>query len=178
MYECDGTRFSASDRKSCGRVIANFAVQHYRAARTFAAQAAAIESNNANSPYGPFFEGTGRTYVSAALLSSAAALEAFINEAFLHDGGPLRTQINNFDTYFWGTNAKKGVEWKRVLDKYNEALRILQMPAFKKSGKAYSDADCLIGFRNVLVHFKPQWDPPRNDVKRLVRRLNGRFALS
>lgn len=108
-------------------------------------------------------------------MSSAAALEANVNELFIAHGGPLRSTLSDFDAQFWG---KKGIEQKPILAKYQEAMKILGKGELPEDSPFYEDAECLIGLRNSLVHFKPLWDPERKRQVDLVEKLKNKFALS
>ena len=160
--------------KVTARVIANFAVQHYRAAQLFADNSSRIELENAGNEFGPFVEEI-RAYVSAAILSSAAALEALINELYIAHHSKLRGAIPDFEKEFWG---RKGIERKPILQKYQHALRLLEKPRFDPVDPVFEDAATLIGLRNSLVHFKPLWDAEREQIVKLHDRLSNKFALS
>lgn len=157
-----------------GRIISTFALQHLMAAALFARHAQIIERQNLEMPFGAFFEDI-RSYVSGAIMSSTAALEANINELFIAHGGPLRSTLHDFDTDFWG---RKGIEQKSILAKYQEALRILGKEKLREDSPFYEDAEDLIGLRNCLVHFKPLWDPEKKRQVDLVGKLKNKFALS
>jgi hypothetical protein len=160
--------------QATGRVIATFAFQHLTAAALFRDHVARIESQNADQGFGAFFEHI-RSYGSACIMSSAAALEAFINELFIAHNGKLRALITDFETEFWG---RGGFERKPILDKYQQALSMLNMPALDEHASPYREAWGLIELRNGLVHYKPTWDPDRQRQIELEEALAGQFALS
>lgn len=157
-----------------GRVIANFAWQHFRAAVTFRDQVIALETHNGGQPFGPFFEDV-RSYGSACIMSAAASLEALINEFFITPDGPLRKQLGDFESEFWG---RGGIEWKTPLEKYNVALKMLGGPKFDQKISPYRDAWALFELRNALVHYKPTWDPDRQRKVELVEVLGNKYELS
>jgi len=160
--------------ETTGRVIANFALQHFRAAVTFRDQVATLEAQYARQPFGPFFDDV-RSYGSACIMSAAAALEALINEFFITPEGPLRAQFGNFETEFWGD---RGIERKAPLRKYQNALEMLGIPKFNEHIGPYRDAWALFELRNALVHFKPTWDPDRRRRVELVDILRNQYELS
>jgi len=164
----------AFEMHGTARIIGTFALQHLMAAALFSRQAWAIERQNLGMPFGAFFEDI-RSYVSGAIMSSAAALEANINELFIAHGGPLRSTLSDFDAQFW---ESKGIEQKSILAKYQEAMKILGKKELTENSPFYEDADCLIGLRNSLVHFKPLWDPERKRQVDLVGKLKNKFALN
>lgn len=156
------------------RVIPNFAFQHLRAARLFRDQAVALEAIHAAESLGAFYEDL-RSYVSGCVMSSAAALEALVNELFIAPNCGLRPKLTNFENEFWGKN---GIERKPILDKYQLALTMLGYQGFDSSNVSYCDAGALVEFRNALVHFKPSWDPRRQREIDLVTLLTGKYGLS
>ncbi len=156
------------------QVIANFALQHLKAATTFESEVARLEAKHDCAEFGPFFEDI-RSYASACLMSSAASLEALINELFIAHHSPLRAQLKDFDKEFWG---KGGIEWKPILKKYQIALEMLGAEPLDKDNAPYRDAWALIELRNALVHYKPTWDPQRERTVALVDILDGRFTTS
>jgi len=161
--------------EASGRVIANFALQHLKAAATFRDQVVAIESQSASQSFGPFFEDI-RSYGSACIMSAAASLEALINEFFITPEGPLRRQLSNFESDFWG--RKKGIAGKPTLEKYQLALEMLGQPKVDEHLTLYRDVWALIQFRNALVHYKPTWDPDRKRIVELKEVLADKYYLS
>ena len=125
-------------------------------------------------PFGAFFEDI-RSYVSGAIMCSAAALEANVNELFIAHGGPLRCALPDFDTQFWGKNR---IEMKQILEKYQKALKILGKTKLPQNAQFFEDAQCLIDMRNSLVHFKPLWDPRRGKDVDILEKLQNKFVLS
>ncbi len=108
-------------------------------------------------------------------MSSAAALEALINELFIAHGGRLREQIPDFETSFW---SKGGIERERTIDKYQRALRIVGAAELKLDQNPFQDAWALTELRNMLIHFKPSWDPARTREVEVQEVLARRFPLS
>jgi hypothetical protein len=157
-----------------GRVIANFAWQHMKAATTFRDHVVAIEHQHAEAPFGAFFEDL-RSYGSGCIMSAAASLEALINEFFITPDGPLRAQLPNFEAAFRG---RGGIEWKPPLEKYQVALQMLGREPLDQQAFHYEEASALIELRNVLVHYKPTWDPDRQRKLDLVEVLRGKYDLS
>ena len=157
-----------------GRVIANFAWQHMKAAATFRDQVIALEALNENQPFGSFFEDI-RSYGSACIMSAAASIEALINEFFITPEGPLRKMFGDFESEFWG---RGGIEWKPPLEKYQIALNMLERPPFDEHTSPYRDVWAIIEFRNALIHYKPTWDPDRQRKIELIEVLAGKYVLS
>ncbi len=156
------------------RVIANFAWQHLKAASTFRDQVLALEAANSGRAFGVFFEDI-RSYGSACIMSTAASLEALVNEFFINPEGPLRRQLKDFDTDFSG---RGGIEWKAPLEKYQVALDMLGQARMNQQSPSFRNAWALLDLRNALVHYKPTWDPDRQRKVELVDVLFGQYELS
>jgi hypothetical protein len=96
-----------------GRVISNFALTHFNAARHFSSKVGEIETTNNGQPLGNFFEEIS-IYCSSCVISAAASIEALINELYLSPG-PLHDSIEGFDSFFWGEGKDLGFERKPAL---------------------------------------------------------------
>lgn len=160
-----------------GRVIATFAAQHLRAAALFRDHATQIETAHNGKPLGPFFEDI-RSYVVACIMSSATSLETLISELFLDPQGQLRTKYQNFETDFWGKKQNDGIQGKGTINKFKEALTKLNLPSLDETTPTYKNANNLISLRHKLVHYKPTWDPYRQDKATLSNELRGKFSES
>lgn len=170
------------------RVVSNFALTHFSAAKQFSAKTREIETANAGQLFGNFWEEI-RIFCASSLITAAASLEALINELFVTPG-KLQSRVKDFDTFFWGGEVTvrrcllfkgkeqaRGLEMKPALLKYKEAVKLLGKPPLSRSDREYKAAEALIGFRNYLIHFKPLWDEGRRDED-LEQRLAGLFNLS
>lgn len=153
----------------------NFAVQHLVAAARFARLCFQVEAINSGKPFGPFHDEI-RSYATAAVFSSVAALEANINEVFAdaQDGsisfGTVNSKLVN---EIWEL-----IETKQILEKYQFALLIQGKDRMSKGEKAYHYANTLITARNALVHFKPEWHHQQKMHEKISRILKGKFQLS
>ena len=161
-------------KEATGRVIANFAWQHLKAAMIFRDRIVALEAEHIGQPFGSFIEEV-RSFASACLMSAASSLEALINELFIAHNCRLRSELSNFEEEFWG---KQGIERKPILDKYQLALRMLGASLLDEHSAPYRDTWALIELRNALVHYKPTWDPDRQRKVELIEVLDGRFPIS
>lgn len=164
--------------QATGRVIANFAWQHLKAATIFRDQVVRLEAEHVGRPLGQFFEQIC-AYASACIMSATASLEALINELFIAPGR-LRGQLADFEVEFWGKpdKPKTGIERKPILEKYQLALTMLGVARLDESSSPYRSAWALVELRNALIHYKPTWDPERRRVVELGEALAGRFVLS
>jgi hypothetical protein len=159
---------------STARVIANFAWQHLKAASTFRDHVVELEHAHSGQEFGAFFENI-RSYASGCIMSASASLEALINEFFITPDGPLRRNLQDFESEFWG---RGGIERKSPLEKYQIALEMLGQPRLNEHQPIYRNAWALVELRNALVHFKPTWDPDRRRKVELVEILSGTYPTS
>jgi hypothetical protein len=165
-----------------GRTVANFAFRHMTTAALMRDHTVSLERQHSGQELGAFFEAIS-SYASACIMTSVASLEALINELFIAHGGQLRSKLTNFDDEFWDhTNPDgkrvRGIEGKPILEKYQRALTLLDVPPPAKSTSAHSNAATLIKLRNALTHHKPLWDQPSQRHVDLETSLTGKFALS
>jgi hypothetical protein len=167
-------QLGASDTTEAN-VVANFALQHLKAATLLRGQVVRLETENAHRTFAdaPFEE--IRSYVSACIMSTAASLEALINELFIDPNRALRPMLSDFETEFRG---KGGIEKWPILCKYQKALRMLGQPLLEPGAKPFQHASALIQLRNALVHYKPNWDPAKNKKVKLINALKGKFPCS
>jgi hypothetical protein len=157
-----------------GREISSFVFQHLLSASIFARKVRIIEEENSEKPFGEFFTEI-RSYASASIMVSAAAIEANINELYISHGCPLRQKLSNFEEEFWG---RGGIESISLMKKYIKALNILgKNKSFEKS-REYENANILVILRNALVHFKPNWDFSPEDKKSELKALSTKFKFS
>jgi hypothetical protein len=49
---------------------------------------------------------------------------------------------------------------------------------FEKGSEPFQGADGLVKMRNVLIHYRPEWDNELNEHKRVQDRVQGRFPLN
>jgi hypothetical protein len=178
------------------RPIANYSLVHHLAAKEFARQARIVEDANLHEKeIGKFWDDI-RMYTTATILTSTAALEAFVNECFLLPNGALRNQLgDDFDAQFWGRptlwlrflklircrrDDRSGIEGLNTLRKYDKALKLMREPKLKKvAGTTVKHAEALIELRNMLIHFKPLHDGPQDDDRKLKNKLHAcGFPLS
>lgn len=98
-----------------------------------------------------------------------------VPELYLAHNSPLRKKLVNLEEEFWGRNK---LESKPALIKYQRALKTLGLPEMDINSTYFADAEALIGLRNSLIHFKPNWDGLREKEVDLVDRLKGKYKLS
>ena len=154
---------------------------HLWAAQHFSDLAGAIETAHSGPPR---FDIEHRAYVTSAVFSAVAFMEAAINELFqdASDGhhayiDPLDSSTQSLMATYWeltdeGTRAALG-----ILDRYQLLLNFARKESFPKGELPYQDAALLVELRNRLVHYKPE-DVSGSDVHRLQKKLTGKFPLN
>lgn len=151
--------------------------QHLSAARLFRDDTAELERTERDDSKWS----RHRAYATAAVLSSAAAMEAFINE-FYWSAATRRTEgLGSLDV---DTIERLKQVWKKVdrppiLPKYQEALKAAGYAPLDEQKAPFVDANLLRLLRNALVHYKPELDTSEEGYHyELKIKLNGKFALS
>lgn len=171
--------FGVTSLSATGTVTFNFAWQHFKAATMFRDHVTRLEKENSGREIGPFFEEI-RAYASACVVSAAASMEANVNELFLNTR--LRSLIPDFELTFWGSTGDtgkvvKGIERSSTMKKYQKVLDYSKAPLLDARDNRLVAAEALIGFRHMLIHFKPT--PYQPDVETLAASLRSQgFALS
>jgi hypothetical protein len=111
-----------------------------------------------------------RAYVTGAIFTSVAYLEAIINELFADTvdysdsavARQLDLSVKSQMATLWkieipGKGIKSLVEKFSTLEKFQVALKIAQKEPFEKGKTPYQDVNHIIDIRNTLVHYKPEW---------------------
>ncbi len=154
---------------------ANFAGQHLLSAAKFARMSGDAETNNegGSSADSSLFQDT-TAYVTATLLTSTAALEAYINQLFI-DGNVVPThEIGGQSEELWNIWWSTIERWK-IWSKYDLALALREQGSlFDEQSPLYPryiSAKLLVDVRNLLVHFKPQWSDEKREHHKITNRL-------
>jgi len=129
-----------------------------------------------------------RSFVVGSVFCSISFLEATVNELF-SDAADIThksTHINQlgedaqkllaslWETEIYSRNA-------RVLEKFQDMLRLNGKRLFEKDRPPYQDVDSLTKLRNSLIHYKPEWIPATTGkidqalLHDLEKRLRGKF---
>jgi hypothetical protein len=167
-----------STMSATARVKHSFSQQHLRAAEFFAAQSKNIENTLQNLDEAQ--TSNHRAYITAAILSSVAFLEASINEFFLSAVNHDTTALPIFDskTFQLFTQFWNDVEKYPILRKYQIALALSGKSSFSTGAPLYQDAESMVKLRDCLVHYKPEWDDEQGTHQKLESRLKGKFNLN
>lgn len=156
-------------------------MQHVHASAHFARLSADLEKSYSGKV--PQKQDTKhRAYVTGAIVSAAAFLEAVINEIYIDATERSQYLLKSLAPSeveaigaVWGD-----VEDKRIstLPKYQLALALAQKKKFEEGKSFYQDVASLIDLRNALVHYKPEWDTKQKMHKKIEDRLRGKFSLN
>lgn len=119
-----------------------------------------------------------RAYVTGAVLSGAAFLEASINELYIEvqdhaTNGVAGRRVLALPAHFWSSVARPP-----ILHKYQLALVVADAEPFDESRSPFRDADGLIALRDALVHGRPEWRDAHGRRQNLERRLRAKFKHS
>lgn len=159
----------------------NLSFQHMQEAIHLAELSKVCEADNLGKTFadGVFFD-HHRAYVVGAIMTSVASVEAKINEFFLDAtdnllGSILDTGSQDLLAELWKIADDKKFP---ILQKYQIALAATKRSKFDTSKRPYQDVDLLIDLRNMLVHFKPEWNNDKKRHWKIEEKLSGRFTLN
>ena len=147
------------------------------AAAYFARKALGVESNYTDLVDGePYFAHRG--YVTGAVFSAVASLEATVNELYIDAQDANSPTFQGVDPIVPKLLAEywEEIESASILRKYQSALILARKSKFDQGTSPYQEVDSLIQLRNALVHYKPEWDTDLREHRKIENRLKGRFA--
>lgn len=131
------------------------------------------------------------SYSINSVLASVAFLEAEVNTLyadsgeFVHRFVGLPAEALRLLSAVWSIESVR--RSTNVLDKYQVALKVCNLPIFDPGAQPYQDAKLLIELRNALVHFIPaSWtvDSDGNavdskaELRKLTQGLRNKFSLN
>jgi hypothetical protein len=158
-----------------------YSTYHLWAANHFVRLTGNIETAHTG---GPKFSIEHRTYVTNAIFSSVAFMEAAINEFFQDAADNHQSYISPLDSdtqalmvTMWELTEDRNRSAFSVLDKYQIALTFARKEAFPKGDILYQHADLVIKLRNELVHYKPK-TLGGSDIHKFENSLRGKFPLN
>jgi hypothetical protein len=150
--------------------------QHIYSAHHFAETAHAMESRDPEE-ISQEERWWHRAYVSGAVFTTAAFLEASINELYrelqdLTQSGQQRLppRANTLLLRVWPE-----VVGSPILHKYQVALSIADADSYDESKPPFVDADSLIRLRGALLNGIPEWDDSKGKHRTLEKRLRAKF---
>jgi hypothetical protein len=159
------------------RLKTHFGLQHLVGAALFARKALEIECTLEEIVGSGEPEWAHRAYVTGAVFSAAASLEATINEVYLGtlQGDPTAMEKTDPRFAIGLVRDWRRLERKSILRKYQEALGFAEVSKFEEDDPLYKDVDGLIQLRHALVHYKPEWNTDQKKHKETGDALEGRF---
>ncbi|MGE5443122.1 MAG: hypothetical protein ACM3SR_00780 [Ignavibacteriales bacterium] len=163
------------------KMRAYYSSYHLWAANHFVQLGVNIETAHSGKP---IFIIEHRTYVTNAIFSSVAFMEAAINEIFQdatdnHQSyiSPLDADTQALMVTLWDLTEERNRSAFSVLDKYQIALTFAREKPFPKGDLLYQDTDLVIKLRNELVHYKPK-TLGGSDIHKFENSLRGKFPLN
>jgi hypothetical protein len=159
------------------RLKTHFRVQHMLAAAYFTRKAFDIESNHTELVDGELSV-AHRGYVTGAVLSAVASLEATINELYIDAQAANSPTFQDVEPIIPRSLAAENwevLEQDPILDKYQKALSLAGKPESNRGASPYQEVHSLIKLRDALVHYKPEWDTDQKEHKKIESRLKSRF---
>ncbi|HEY7568401.1 MAG TPA: hypothetical protein VH762_12560 [Gemmatimonadaceae bacterium] len=118
-----------------------------------------------------------RSYVSGAILSAAAFLEASVNELYLELNGLKSSERTRLPRRVLAVLGRfwSDIERAPVLHRYQVVLMVADAERFDERRAPFQDADSLMKLRDALVHFRPERPESRRRLRTLEQRLRTRF---
>jgi hypothetical protein len=167
----------------------HFSIQHIWSAAHFARVAGRIEAGHQSaSASDAFFR--HRAYVTTAIATAVAALEASVNELFSDaaDDNSLAISSLGADTIslfaeMWRLGIPRTARYP-ILDKFQIALSLAKRSPMDPGSSPYQEVATVVAVRNALIHYEPVWmragvaETPLGEEHRLEKLLRGRFTLN
>lgn len=150
----------------------NFGVPHLLSSASFSRATKALEIEHHGEPLGAFWDDV-LAQATASIFTAVAGLESYANELFADRQWMFPAIRPDLLKALWDV-----YERKTLLEKFDLALMLQQLPLLDRKAKFFQDADLLIRLRNALVHFKPEWDDEREKHQHLSSELARRFPAS
>ena len=159
-----------------------YSTYHLWAARHFTRLARDIEDAHVGSSA---FDIAHRSYVTNAILSAVAFLEAAVNELFQDaaDGhssyiAPLDAHCSKLLAGLWQDGEGSSVSGWPILDKYQVVLLGSGKDIFDKGAPPYQAARLAIRLRNTLTRFRPETQGEDSLSKMAAGLKSQRFPLN
>ena len=151
---------------------------HIISAHNFAEGAAKIEQEELGD-IPPEEKWKYRANITAAVLSSAAFLEASINELYLE----LQKVTHSEDSHLRHELALLVNAWPQivrspVLQKYQIALSVTDADPYNEDVTPFAEADCLVRLRSALLSYGANWEDSQGRQQELEARLKDAFPPS
>ena len=166
---CVGGRATA---QGTVRTRTNLSIPHLLSACLFSRSLSQLEAAHHGEALGPFWEEI-LAHATASVLLSVASLESYVNELFADLGRHFPSIPNAILQKIWETHERKP-----ILEKFDLALLLRNAPLVDRGSRPGQDVVLLIGLRNAVVHFKPEWFDSQEDHAKLSTKLRACFAGS
>jgi hypothetical protein len=166
-----------------------FSIQHVQAAAYFSRKVSRLERHFGAGPMPPTVAVIGKGYVSTALFTSVAFLEALANELFadaeMPDGGHLSILGRQPLSLIADVGNVESVEKAAVMSKFDLLLRLANREPIERDRNPSQDLATMIRLRNELVHYKAEFfdvgtegmvRPGNFTESKLARQIVGKFA--
>jgi hypothetical protein len=150
----------------------NLAVQHLLAAARFSRDVGRLESEHKGQQFGEFWESIFHPAM-ACILTTVASLEAYANELFSDRNTVFPEYSPELIHNLWET-----YEQKPILEKFQFALLLLRKPTMDRGAGSCQDIKVLIGLRNALTHFKPEWMNEADEHAKISAKLASKIEGS
>ena len=161
-----------------------YSSQHLWGAERWASDAERLEREWEGEPR---FDMEHRAYVTNAIFSSVAFLEAAINELFqdAYDDhlayiAPLQPSVRESIADFWRIIAEHNIRARSrfgTTEKYEIALALTHNEPLDHDDEVYRDVRLVIRLQNALVHYKPS-TLMQIDKSGFDESLHGKFPLN
>lgn len=164
-----------------------YSIQHVQAAAYLTRQAERIESNLTNDTEADAV--ALKAYVSSALFSSVAFLEALANEIYADaiqpDGGHLSQLDERSRKMIASLGETDSIQKSPILAKYDLILKAAGMSALSRDREPYQAVAIIIRLRNEIVHYKASFFDVGSDemvragsfhTSKLPNLIKGKFA--
>lgn len=157
----------------------NFSFQHMQEAIHLMKLSRDCEVANTGKRFGDgdFFN-HHRAYVVGTIMTSVASVEALANEFYLDATDNLLGSVLDNDSQALLAEIWTEVDRFYILKKFQIALSAIKKNKFDVSRNPYQDVSLLINLRNMLVHFKPEWDTDPKNSEKIAKKLRGKFELN
>ncbi len=162
------------------RVKSGFSDLLFNSAQMFAEKSRAIEDSEKTLKWPQPNHKQNYGYATAAVIMSAAAMEAAINEIYdrsvdkRYDEFPLLNEGQvDLIAQLWPV-----VEMASVLKKHDVALTAASLNIIEPGCEPRQSAAALIALRDTIMHYKPEWDDQLKKLKSHEDRLTGKFPLN
>jgi hypothetical protein len=150
----------------------SLSLHHLFAACRFATRITEVEQQNANAPFGEFWEEILHNALGVATMT-VASLESYANELYF-EGNAISPLLNAAAA----AEFLALVDRESILRKYSVVLAIRTGKRLDSGNSHVQNVDALVKLRNAVVHFRPEWFEEQGEHEKLSKRLQHKFDPS